>query len=96
MPHSGANIYAEVVGYGGTGDGHHATAPSLDGRGAVSCMQAALRDAGLLAAEDKNTDVVANWKENESSQGCLEDVVYINAHATSTPLGKCFKIFRGF
>jgi len=48
----GAKIYAEVVGYGMSGDAYHMTTPSVGGEGAARCMKNALRDAGL------NTDQV--------------------------------------
>jgi len=59
----GAKIYAEVVGFGMSGDAHHMTAPDVDGP--KRSMLNALRNAGL------NTD----------------EVQYLNAHGTSTPLG---------
>jgi 3-oxoacyl-[acyl-carrier-protein] synthase II len=47
----GAKIYAEVVGYGMTGDAYHVTAPALDGDGAIRVMMKAMEDAGVSPAE---------------------------------------------
>jgi 3-oxoacyl-[acyl-carrier-protein] synthase II len=46
----GAEIYAEVVGYGMTADAYHMTAPDPEGRGVVNCMRMALRDAAIAPA----------------------------------------------
>ncbi|MDF3883426.1 MULTISPECIES: beta-ketoacyl-ACP synthase II [Cupriavidus] len=59
----GAKIYAELIGFGMSGDAYHMTAPNMDGP--RRCMVNALKDAGVNA----------------------DEVGYLNAHGTSTPLG---------
>ena len=65
----GANVLAELAGYGASSDAHHVTQPHPEGEGAARAMKWAIEDAKLVP----------------------ENVDYINAHGTSTPLNDKFE-----
>jgi len=65
----GANIIAEIVGYGATADAYHITSPAPDGSGSARAIKMALGHANMKP----------------------EDIDYINAHGTSTPLNDKFE-----
>ncbi|MCA0927400.1 beta-ketoacyl-ACP synthase II [Ruegeria profundi] len=67
----GAKIYAEVLGYGMSGDAYHITAPSEDGDGAERAMRAALRSAGL---EPKDLDYI-----NAHGTSTMADTIELGA-----------------
>ena len=74
----GAKIYAEVAGYGMSGDAYHITAPSEDGEGGRRAMQMALKRAGLQPSDidyvnTHGTSTMADWIELKAVEGLLGD-----------------------
>ncbi|PZU54659.1 MAG: beta-ketoacyl-[acyl-carrier-protein] synthase II [Brevundimonas sp.] len=74
----GATIYAEVVGYGMSGDAYHITAPSEDGEGGERAMKAALKRAGLQPSDldyvnAHGTSTMADWIELKAIERLVGD-----------------------
>ncbi len=74
----GAKIYAEVVGYGMSGDAYHITAPSEDGDGGLRAMKAALKRAGLQPSDldyvnAHGTSTMADWIELKAIERLVGD-----------------------
>ena len=74
----GAKIYAEVAGYGMSGDAYHITAPSEDGEGGYRAMQMALKRAGMQASDldyvnTHGTSTMADWIELKAIERVLGD-----------------------
>ncbi|HCQ53937.1 3-oxoacyl-[acyl-carrier-protein] synthase 2 [Brevundimonas diminuta] len=74
----GAKIYAEVVGYGMSGDAYHITAPSEDGDGGLRAMKAALKRAGMQPSDldyvnTHGTSTMADWIELKAVERLVGD-----------------------
>ncbi len=74
----GAKIYAEVIGYGMSGDAHHITAPSEDGEGGLRAMKTALKRAGLEPSaldyvNTHGTSTMADWIELRAVEQLVGD-----------------------
>jgi 3-oxoacyl-[acyl-carrier-protein] synthase II len=78
----GAQIYAEVVGYGASCDAYHITAPSEDGSGAVECMTAALASAGIQPEQVNyiNAHGTSTPANDSSESAAIKRVFGAHAH----------------
>ncbi len=82
----GAKIYAELIGYGATGDGHHITAPLEDGSGATEAMKLALEQANI--APDKIDYINAHGTSTELNDAAESLAIknVFGAHAYKLPV----------
>jgi 3-oxoacyl-[acyl-carrier-protein] synthase II len=90
----GAKIYAEIVGYGATGDAYHLTAPAPDGEGAQRAMRRAMKDAGVQPSDVQyinahGTSTPANdVNETKAIKAVLGDAVkQVNVSSTKGSTG---------
>ncbi len=74
----GANVLAELVGYGLTGDAHHMTSPPPDGEGAQRCMRMALRDAAAAGFGPQDVGYI-NAHGTSTKQGDIAETLAIKA-----------------
>jgi 3-oxoacyl-[acyl-carrier-protein] synthase II len=90
----GANMYAELIGYGLSGDAYHITAPASDGDGAYRCMQAAIRRAGVppAAIDYINAHGTSTPLGDEIELGAVQrlvgnDAAHISMSSTKSSIG---------
>ncbi|MGD7052643.1 beta-ketoacyl-ACP synthase II [Sutcliffiella horikoshii] len=82
----GARIYAEIVGYGATGDAHHITAPAPGGEGGVRAMRMAIKDAGLQPGDIDYINAHGTSTEYNDKFETLAIKEVLGAHASDVAI----------